>query len=154
MIMLDRRSVLFGIGSLVLARTAMAQQRPAMVVHKDPTCGCCTAWVKHVEAAGFAATVRETSTMDAVKARLGVPAGLASCHTAEIDGYVIEGHVPAAEIVRLLAERPRALGLAVADMPIGSPGMEVQGARPESYDVVLFGAGQSVYARYRGVQRL
>lgn len=151
---LTRRNVLATLGAAVLAAPAWAQARPAMLVHKDPNCGCCAGWVKHVRAGGFTVEVRETANMEQVKARLGIPEALASCHTAEIDGYLVEGHVPAAEIARLLAERPRALGLAVPDMPVGSPGMEVPGTKPDTYDVVLFGPGQSTYASYRRAERI
>jgi hypothetical protein len=95
----------------------------------------------------------ETAELNRVKARLGVPPSLAACHTAEVAGYVVEGHVPAGAIKRLLAERPDAKGLAVPGMPIGSQGMEVEGAAPETYEVMLFGpAGQRPFARYRGGQ--
>ena len=96
-------------------------------------------WVRHLQAAGFVAYVQETKDLDAVKQRLGVPNDLAACHTAELAGYIVEGHVPVQALIRLLAERPRAIGLAVPGMPAGSPGME--GANPEAYDVVLFGKG-------------
>ena len=90
-----------------------------------------------------------------MKVRLGVPDDLASCHTAEVGGYVIEGHVPADAIKRLLAEKPQAKGLAVLGMPIGSPGMEVEGVEDDTYDVVLFGpAGQKTFARYKGIRTL
>jgi hypothetical protein len=122
-----------------------------MVVAKDPDCGCCGAWVEHIRSAGFAVEVIESPQMNRVKARLGVPQDLASCHTAEIDGYVIEGHVPADSIKRLLAEKPRATGLAVPGMPAGSPGMEVAGMEPEIFEVMLFGpSGQKSFARYKG----
>ncbi len=150
---LTRRKAVALLGSAALPRLAWAQADRPILVHKDPNCGCCKGWVKHVQAAGFRAEVTETADMDAVKTRLGVPDALASCHTAEIGGYVIEGHVPAAEIRRILAERPRATGLAVPGMPVGSPGMEVPDARSDTYDVVLFGpAGQTSYARYRGAE--
>jgi hypothetical protein len=110
-----------------------------MTVYKDPTCGCCEAWVQHVRSAGYEARVIEAQAINAVKGNLGVPVGLRSCHTAEIDGYVLEGHVPAAAIARLLAERPRASGLSVPGMPIGSPGMEIEGRDADVYEVVLFG---------------
>ena len=151
---LDRRRVLAAFASAPFAGPVQARSRPTMLVHKDPGCGCCEEWVEHVRGAGFTLAVMETDDLRAIKARRRVPPTLASCHTAEIDGYVIEGHVPAAEIVRLLAERPHAIGLAVPDMPIGSPGMEVAGVEPETYDVVLFGAGESTYARYRGAGRI
>ena len=109
-----------------------------MVVHKNATCGCCAKWVDHVRQAGFKVAVRNEASIDAVKARLGVPAKLASCHTAEVAGYVIEGHVPAQDIQRLIRERPAAKGLAVAGMPQGSPGMEQDG-QVDPYDVILFG---------------
>ncbi len=92
-----------------------------MTVTKDTNCGCCGAWVEHIEAAGFPVSVVESSEVESLKQRLGVPAALYSCHTAEVDGYVIEGHVPAAALRRLLAARPLATGLAVPGMPAGSP---------------------------------
>jgi hypothetical protein len=122
-----------------------------MTVTKDPSCGCCGAWVEHVRKAGFAVEVIGSAEVNRLKVRLGVPQSLASCHTAEIGGYVIEGHVPADAIKRLLTEKPRAKGLAVPGMPVGSPGMEVEGVEPDTYEVVLFGpSGQTTFARYRG----
>lgn len=156
---LSRRAVLAGLAGvpflLATARSSAAGALPKMVVFKDPSCGCCAEWVDHVRAAGFAADVVESAEMNAHKLRLRVPPALASCHTAEVGGYVIEGHVPSAEIVRLLSELPTATGLAVPGMPVGSPGMEVAGMAPDAYDVVLFGpGGQSTFARYRGTERL
>ncbi|MCA9509563.1 MAG: DUF411 domain-containing protein [Myxococcales bacterium] len=107
-------------------------------VYKSPTCGCCTKWIEHLEANGFAVTATDVPDVDPVKQMNGVPAHLASCHTALVDGYVIEGHVPAADIRRLLATKPKVAGLAVPGMPMGSPGME--GPRSDRYDVVAFGA--------------
>jgi hypothetical protein len=130
-----------------------AETGPAITVHRDPGCGCCGGWVEHLKHAGFATTVIASRELDAVKRRLGVPAELASCHTAEVEGYVVEGHVPASAIRRLLAERPAAAGLAVPGMPVGSPGME--GGTPETYEVVLFGPqGRRTFARYRGSSEL
>jgi hypothetical protein len=124
---------------------------PPMTVHKDPNCGCCGAWVEHLRQAGFTVTVSETAAMNKVKGRLGVRPELASCHTGEIAGYVVEGHVPAAAIERLLKEKPAAIGLAVPGMPIGSPGMEVEGQEPETYEVLVFdAAGSRSFARYKG----
>jgi hypothetical protein len=135
---LTRRSALLAaVGSLVPAGTLFAAEEPVITVHKDPTCGCCSGWVQHLQKAGFVAKVVETRDIDAVKTRLGVPNDLAACHTAEISGYVVEGHVPATALRRFLAEKPQAAGLAVPGMPIGSPGMEA--GQPERYDVVLFG---------------
>lgn len=148
---LTRRAVLFMVAALPAAHvlTAQAEARPSVVVNRDPSCGCCGAWAKHLERAGFPVSIVETSALQAVKLRLGVPPELASCHTAEMQGYVLEGHVPVAAMLRLLAEKPKAAGLAVPGMPIGSPGME--GGKPEIYEVVLFGpeARQS-YGRFRG----
>lgn len=109
---------------------------PNAVVYKSPTCGCCTKWVEHLRANGFAVEIREPADLNAVKDRLGVPADMRACHTAEIDGYVIEGHVPATDVQRLLREKPKALGLAVPGMPLGSPGMEADDRR-QAYTVWL-----------------
>jgi hypothetical protein len=148
---LTRRSALVAIASLLQAPAAFAAREPSITVHKDPSCGCCSGWVKHLHNAGFVTKVLETKDIDAVKKRLGVPDDLAACHTAEVAGYVIEGHVPAAALKRFLAEKPNARGLAVPGMPMGSPGME--GGRPEKYDVVLFGPdGQRTYMSFIGEQ--
>ena len=109
-----------------------------IVVYKDPGCGCCKAWVTHLQGAGFKTTVRDTAEMTTVKASFGVPAALESCHTARIGRYTIEGHVPADLIAKLVAEQPAARGLAVPGMPVGSPGME--GSPKQRYDVLLFDA--------------
>jgi len=150
---LSRRSVLVG-GLVICASVSgigFAEALPGIRVHRDPSCGCCGAWVDHLRASGFAAEVMETAEINRVKSKLGVPQSLASCHTAEVEQYVIEGHVPAPAIKRLLSERPRAKGLSVPGMPVGSPGMEVEGSAPETYDVVLFGNfGQRSFARYTG----
>lgn len=107
-------------------------------VFRTATCGCCLGWAEHMEQGGFSVEVIEVDDLDAVKARLGVPAGLQSCHTAEVGGYVVEGHVPAGDVQRLLSERPEVRGLAVPGMPEGSPGME--GPNPEPYAVLAFDA--------------
>jgi hypothetical protein len=108
-----------------------------IVVYKSPTCGCCTKWVEHLQRDGFHVEVHDTEDVETVKDGSGVPAGLRSCHTAIAGRYVIEGHVPASDIRRLLRQGPAIAGLAVPGMPVGSPGME--GARSERYDVVTFG---------------
>jgi len=120
-------------------------------VYKTPTCGCCTKWVDHLREAGFTVDVTELSTLNAVKAINGVPANLASCHTAIVEGYVIEGHVPASDVERLLKERPTVAGLAVPGMPMGSPGMEHSDpARHQAYEVVSFGAGgEKIFSRHK-----
>lgn len=121
-----------------LVRPLMAQTRIAVEVWKDPNCGCCKDWVVHLEANGFAVKVNDTGN-NAARVRLGIPAALGSCHTAQVGGYAIEGHVPAADIKRLLKDRPKAIGLAVPGMPVGSPGMDapVYGGRKDAYKVVL-----------------
>lgn len=149
---LARRTVVFGFAvAAVGVAVRGAAAAPLIVVNKDPSCGCCSIWVEHLRGAGFGTQIHESNDLEPLKRRLGIPAILESCHTAEIDGFVIEGHVPASAIRRLLTERPAAIGLAVPGMPIGSPGMEVPGTPNEIYEVVLFGpTGQRVFARYRG----
>ncbi len=111
---------------------------PAITVYKSATCGCCALWVKHLEEAGFDVTVRETEALQAIKAEHGVGDHLASCHTALIDGYVVEGHVPADDIRSMLASRPDIAGLAVPGMIIGTPGMEIAGQPAQPYQVLAF----------------
>lgn len=149
-----RRACVAGLAGAALAGPLRAAEGlPKVTVTKDPSCGCCSGWVDHLKQAGFPLAVIETPEINRVKTRLGVPRALAACHTAEVGGYVIEGHVPAPAIRRLLAERPQATGLAVPGMPVGSPGMEVEGMEPDTYEVVLFGpSGQRTFARYRGAQ--
>src|SRR5262245_2001697 len=122
---------------------------PSVTVYKDAFCSCCNLWVKHLEANGFVVKVLEVENMDQYKRTHGVPANLKSCHTAVVEGYTIEGHVPAEEIQRLLKERPKAKGLSVPGMPVGSPGMEV-GTTRHAYSVTLFNADgkSSVYKQY------
>lgn len=110
---------------------------PLIRVHKSASCGCCGVWVDHVRAAGFPVEIHDTEDMMTVKDRLGVPEPMMSCHTAEVDGYFVEGHVPAGDIKRLLAEKPKARGIAVPGMPLGSPGMEMPDGRTQPYEVAL-----------------
>lgn len=123
--------------------------QPVVNVYKSPSCGCCNDWIKHLETNGFKVRTHDTDDVVSHKYRLGVPPGYGSCHTAEVGGYLVEGHVPAREIRRLLKERPKARGLTVPGMPIGSPGME-QGARRDPYEVLLITpqGDTRVYARY------
>jgi hypothetical protein len=123
---------------------------PLVVVSKSPSCGCCGQWVEHMRAAGFTLEVHNMANMNPVKERVGVPPGKGSCHTAEVAGYFIEGHVPAEDVQRLLAERPAARGLAVPGMPMGSPGMPVAPGHEQPYDVLLVAedGSTSVYARH------
>jgi hypothetical protein len=122
----------------------------AIQVFKNPDCGCCGEWVKHVEAAGFTAKVTPVADTAAVRKRFGMPERFGSCHTAIVGDYVLEGHVPATDVKRLLAERPAALGLAVPGMPVNSPGMEVRGAPAQPFDVILVdrGGNGTVYAHH------
>jgi hypothetical protein len=126
--------------SALLSRASTAMAKPqAITVYKDPSCGCCTKWVEHLRASGFAPVVHDRGDMDALKDSLGVPGALRSCHTAVAGRYVVEGHVPAADLKKLLATTPaNVLGLAVPGMPTGSPGMEM-GGRVDRYDVIAFG---------------
>lgn len=119
-----------------------------MLVYKTSTCGCCGKWVEHARANGFAVTVENVPSTAEYRKKHGVPDRLQSCHTAVVGGYTIEGHVPPAEIQRLLKERPKGKGLAVPGMPMGSPGME--GSRQDPYTVLLFdtAGGVSAFAKY------
>jgi hypothetical protein len=127
-----------------------AQKKTQITVYKTPSCGCCVDWIVHLEQNGFEVISQNVPKTGPYRLRFGVPPDMASCHTAVVDGYALEGHVPAQEIRRLLTERPKALGLAVPGMPVGSPGMEVEGTRRDAYDVMLFGADGSrkVYQHY------
>ena len=124
---------------LITAAGVLAQGKPMVQVYKDPTCGCCSNWVEHLRTQGFSTKTTDVADIDQVKAKNKVPREQRSCHTALVGGYVIEGHVPAADIQRLLKQRPAGvIGLAVPGMPIGSPGMEVPGSRPQAYNVIAF----------------
>ena len=139
---MKRRPVLLALAGLasssVWAQAPKTAVKPALEVWKDPNCGCCQLWVEHLQAHGFEVKVHDVGNT-AVRKRLGLPERLGSCHTASVAGYVIEGHVPAADILRLLRQKPQALGLAVPGMPIGSPGMdgEVYKGRRDAYEVLL-----------------
>ena len=154
---MKRRDTLRWGAAAVLAASAglgWAQlSAPRIEVWKDPKCGCCNDWIRHLQAHGFLVQAVDSGNA-AVRQRLGVPQALGSCHTARVDGYVIEGHVPATDILRLLRERPQALGLAVPRMPIGSPGMDgpEYGGRRDPYDVLLVQRDGTtrVYTRYPG----
>jgi hypothetical protein len=135
--MIDRRMM---IGMLAVAIPAAACSKPAkaaeLKIYKSPYCGCCGAWVDHVRTSGLKVVVQETEDVTPIAMKLGVPDAMRSCHTAVIDGYFVEGHVPVTDIRKLLRERPKARGIAVPGMPIGSPGME-QGNRRDAYDTQL-----------------
>lgn len=126
---------------------------PEATVYKDPNCGCCSNWVTHLRDNGFSVTEVEVDDISAYKEKYGVPANLGSCHTAIIDNYVIEGHVPAEDIMKLLKERPDITGLTVPGMPVGAPGMEM-GDRKDPYDVMAISrdGSASVYNSYNRKQ--
>jgi hypothetical protein len=133
-----------------LPAMASAPRRISMEVWKDPSCGCCQDWIDHIQ-------VHESGN-SAVRAKLGLPVELGSCHTALVGGYLVEGHVPAADVHKLLQSKPKALGITVPGMPIGSPGMDgtVYGGRKDPYDVLLVtknmirsGVGTTVFTSYR-----
>lgn len=134
--------------ALLVPRAAEATG-PEITVYKTPSCVCCRAWGEHLEDNGFRVNFEETMALSRIKEEQGVPAELAACHTGVVNGYVVEGHVPAALILRFLAEENSAAGLAVPGMPIGSPGMEIPGRVPENYEVFEFDrlGGQEVYER-------
>ena len=131
------------------ASVTLPDARPRVTVFKDPGCGCCKSWVEHLRTHGFDVAVRDTSDVAGAKRTGRVPEQLHSCHTAFVNGYVVEGHVPAADIQRLLREKPKVAGIAVPGMPAGSPGMEM-GTRVEKYDVIAFGRDGTtrVFARH------
>lgn len=141
--------VLTLIGMLGAYAQAVAGELPAMTVWKSPWCGCCGSWVKHMKTAGFNVKVVEVEDLAAVKSEAAIPERLQSCHTARVGGFVIEGHVPAEDVKRLLAERPKALGLVVPGMPAGSPGMET--GEHDPYDVLLLNPNgeTEVFKAYR-----
>jgi hypothetical protein len=146
-----RRGVLLALAALPFAALAQQPARVLVEVWKDPNCGCCQDWVKHLEANGFAVKVNHGGNGE-MRAKLGIPAKLGSCHTAVVGGYAVEGHVPTKDIRRLLKEQPQAVGLTVPGMPVGSPGMDAPayGGRKDPYDVLLVSrTGETkVYASY------
>lgn len=148
---LSRRGLVVALAALPLASLAQPAKKVLVEVWKDPDCGCCQAWVQHLQDNGFAVKVTHGGN-DAMRAKLGMPQKLASCHTALAGGYALEGHVPAREIRRLLKERPQAVGLTVPGMVVGSPGMDGSeyGGRRDAYDVLLVTrAGDArIYASY------
>ena len=143
------RKSFFGAIAFAAMFVGGAAHAATLTVYKSPSCGCCGKWIEHVEAHGFTVTTVPTDDMVAVKKRLGVPDDAMSCHTTKVGNYVVEGHVPASDIKRLLAQKPKARGIAVAGMPMGSPGMEMSGQR-QPYATMLIGSNGklSVFARH------
>ena len=134
---LSRRSLAVGIGVSVLTACAPSRSLTKLAVFKTPTCACCTAWIDQMRQAGFEAEVTELPSLRSLRTSHGLPDHLASCHTTLVAGYVIEGHVPADDVRRLLAERPQAVGLAVPGMPLGSPGMETPEGKRDRFETFL-----------------
>ncbi|MFG1261016.1 DUF411 domain-containing protein [Xanthobacter flavus] len=153
---MDRRRVLLRAGATLLSPVpAKAAGQPLVTVYKDPSCACCGASADHIAKAGFSTKIVGERRMNAIKVRFGIPSALWSCRTAEVENFLLEGHVPATALARLLAARPSARGIAVAGMPVGSPGMDVAGMEPETYDVMAFGsAAPSVFMRFRGASAI
>jgi len=144
------RNALIGLALLI---PGVAMAAADIVVHRDPGCGCCAKWAALVRGHfGRRVTIVDDAQRQAFMKRAGVPADLASCHTAVVDGLIFEGHVPRADMKRLLTQRPRGVrGLAVAGMPLGSSGMEAPGRKADAYEVIAFGpGGRRVYARHGG----
>ena len=135
------------LAAFAAAAPLAAESKPEVLVYKSPTCGCCEKWVEHLRSEGFAVQTHDVPDVTPIKLENGVAPELSACHTALVGGYVVEGHVPASDIRRLLAERPKVAGLAVPGMPVGSPGMEGPGAKP--YEVLSFGEqGIRVFSKH------
>lgn len=148
----SRRVLLGGVlgAAATTARARIPRPAPELVVYESPTCGCCTAWVDHMRAAGFRARIIERPDLAPIRKAQDDTDALAACHTALIDGYAIEGHVPAQDVRRLLVERPEAIGLAVPAMPLVSPGMEVPDGQRQPFETLLMlrGGATRVFARH------
>lgn len=141
-VFLTRMAGLVAVGATGRSLWAQLPNLPSgstpITVYKSSTCSCCTKWVDHIRANGFVPAVHDEEEMEQLKDKLGIPKSVRSCHTARVDGYLIEGHVPAGDIKRLLAERPKVSGLAVPDMPPLTPGMAPSGVEPRDFEVVAF----------------
>ena len=139
--MYERRQFLLRLTALMLAGPLVARAAdagPRVQVYKSPTCGCCGKWVDHLRAAGFTVQATNVADVNQYKLEYGVPVQLASCHTAIVEGYIVEGHVPADDVIKMLREKPAIKGIAVPGMPLGSPGME--SPNPERYETIAFDA--------------
>ncbi len=137
-------------GSVAAYATQQKPAAPVVEVYKSASCGCCSMWIEHLRTSGFDVRTNNVEDIDAVKGAYRVPKQLSSCHTATVGGYVVEGHVPAWDVRRVLKERPAFVGIAVPGMPAGSPGMETPGAKPQPFNVMSFDKAGStqVFARY------
>lgn len=145
-------AALAGLAVTACKKPVAARAQPALFVHKSEGCVCCDGWVQHMRRAGFTVEVREESNLNDIKTRVGVPFGKGSCHTAEVGGYFIEGHVPAEDVQRLLAQRPAGKGLVLPGMPLGSPGMEVPDGtvQPYTVELVLLSGDTVAFAQHGG----
>ena len=137
-----------GVFLLAAAFSAAAQALPTVEMYKNPYCGCCGQWAEHMRKNGFQVVAHDVEDITAKRASLGMPASVGSCHTAKVGGYLLEGHVPAADVRRLLKEKPKALGLAVPGMPAGSPGMDIPNSPPYETLLVAKDGGTTVFARH------
>ena len=151
MSLIDRRAALVSAAAGLIAGCDRAQAQPkALTVYKTESCGCCNGWIAHMQKAGYTTKVVNVGDIGAVSSGKGIPAQLSSCHVGEAGGYALVGHIPPADIDRLLKERPKAVGLTVPGMPVGSPGMETPSGEKEAYDVLLVlpGGNTRVWARH------
>jgi hypothetical protein len=156
--MIDRRTWLARTGGAAVlllagrreAALALVPPKPVIEVYKDPGCECCSKWIDHMRASGFTANVHNDRNVAAFKDKVGVPAAMRSCHTGTVGGYVVEGHVPASDVRRMLREQPKVLGLAIPGMPMSAPGMGQPGAPVQPYTVLAFtrGGATRVYAEH------
>ncbi len=149
-LILPRRSLLAGLAVSALAGNASAQSTKRMTAYKSPWCGCCGGWIAHMREAGWTVEVVEREDLAPIRARHGIPDRLASCHTAVVGAYAIEGHVPASDVDRLLRERPAAKALSAPGMPAGSPGMEAAGREPYTTVLILNDGSTRVFGRHNG----
>lgn len=152
-----RRGALLGSATVAsFAYSASATEPVHIAVTKGPGCECCDGWAKHLRENGYTVTIAESAELNVFKAKLGIPADLRTCHTGQVGKYILEGHVPALAVKYLLHEKPQNVtGLAVPGMPVGSPGMEVPGAQPEEYSVIIFGpTGRRVWTRFKGASEI
>lgn len=145
---MNRRELVIAMGLVLMAPAAMAQQATLVEVWKSDSCGCCGEWVKHLQKNGFATKVHSVPDAAPMRRALGIPDRLGSCHTAKVDGYAIEGHVPASDIRKLLAKKPKAIGLTAPGMPLGSPGMDVPNSPPYEVYLVRQDASTELFARH------
>jgi hypothetical protein len=136
-----RTLLIAAVSVLVLSAVSSGQQKPKPIlisVYKSPSCGCCSLWVDYMRKNGFEAKVQDVENIGALKLKLGVREEFSSCHTTEVGGYIVEGHVPVEAVQRMLKERPKIAGIAVPGMPAGSPGMEVPSGKKDSYNILAF----------------